>query len=161
MLLVGRLLVAGAAFPAVWQGYSNDAQGISLLAEMLLTPFAAAFIVIATHPQGEGSNSPEKEAIICALLAWVGIGLHNVLLPYVLPLASGIITSLSPDPLLHRSGLGAGFQLVTAAVVLVYLGCFYAIGFGLAGIEGLLAAALRGRLTRHPATIVPTGPAPL
>ncbi|HEX4628934.1 MAG TPA: hypothetical protein VH137_09105 [Gemmatimonadales bacterium] len=128
---------------------------------MLLTPFVAAFIVIATRPQGEGGSSPEREALICAVLAWVGIGLQNVLLPYVLPLAAGIITALSPHPPLHRGGLGEGFQLVTAAFVVVYLACVYAIGFGLASIEGLLAAALRGRLTRHPATIVQTGPAPV
>jgi hypothetical protein len=82
------------------------------------------------------------------VLAWAGVGLQAVALPYLFPFARGLFAVLvMHQPVPTSSG---GFTYGWVAVIPLVLGLilFYGIGFGLAAVEGLLGGALRTRLTR-------------
>lgn len=158
-LLLGGLLVVGAAFPAVWQGYSSDAAAISVLAAMLLAPFAAGFAVGTLSTRGEPDREWEVRAITCGMLAWAGAGLQALGLPYLFPFARGLFAVLVlHQPVPTSSG---GWTYGWVAVIPVVLGMIflYGVGFGLAAVEGFLGGMLRSRLARprrRPGYALPT-----
>lgn len=142
VLVLGGLLIAGTAFPAVWQGYSGDAAFLSLGALILLAPLAAAF---AVGVRGGQLAKTGTLAVACAAVAWLGIGIHNVVLPYLLPLLSIYYAAVIQHATM-RAGSGGGILLGT--IIILYISLIYLAGFGLATIAGLLGGALRTRLAR-------------
>lgn len=102
--------------------------GLFVLAVILLMPVSAAFALA-----GRGPRFRDNAALAagCGLVAWLGIGIHNLLMPFLL----GFFTP-------GRNGNDFA-DLVFAVLVVLY-----AIGFGLAALAGLLGAALRAWLLR-------------
>jgi hypothetical protein len=149
VLVLSSLLIAGTAFPAVWQGYSGDAAFLSLGALILLAPLAAAFAV-GVH--GGQLAKTGTLAVACAAVAWLGIGIHNVVIPYLFPLLSIYYASVIQHATM-RAGFGGGILLGT--IIILYISLIYLAGFGLATIEGLLGGALRSRLARSRAPRTP------
>jgi hypothetical protein len=147
-LVLGGLLVMGAAFPAVWQGYSSDAAAISLLAAMLLAPFAAGFAVGTLSMRAEPDRGWEVQASTCGALAWAGVGLQAVALPYLFPSARVLFAVLVEHQPLPTSSGGFTYGWVAAIPLVLALVLFYGIGFGLAVFGGFLGGALRARLWR-------------
>lgn len=149
-LLLGIPLVWSAATPAVWQGYSSSAACISLLAEILLAPLAAAFVLGAVSMSAEPGTTPGLGAIPCALLAWAGIGMQNLLLLYLVPFGGALFVLLGlRAPINHGGGLGSGLVGLLFRGYFIFVLCvLYAIGFALASLTGLLGVALHRRLTR-------------
>lgn len=145
-LVAGGLLVAGAAFPSIWQGYSREAGTISLVVEMLLTPFVAAFALgMAGTPKEPGAAQGNVGATY-AVLAWAGIGLQGAVLPYLIPLGRAYVDVLFLHTPSGSGGLAYGFEVMTGMVVLGAVGLFYGVGFVLASFEGSVGSALRRRL---------------
>jgi hypothetical protein len=95
---------------------------------IVLCPLIAAFTV---GTRGARLGGTVGLALGCGALAWVGVGLHNLLVPLLL----GQYSSTGPS---------SDFGDLVFAVLLV----FYAIGFALALLLGLLGAALRLWLAR-------------
>ncbi len=79
-----------AAWRALWQGYANDAAFISLLIVMLITPAAAAFAAGAMPPRPDAQPAFDTRAVLYALVAWLGIGVQNLALTYLVPVAESI-----------------------------------------------------------------------
>jgi hypothetical protein len=111
-ILLGDLLVNAL------QGQPRLDDGLFVLAALLLIPVSAAF----------------------GLVAWLGVGIHNLLIPFLLGFYS-------------PSRNGNDFADLVFAVLVV----LYAIGFGLAALAGLLGAALRAWLLRSGARFQPSG----
>jgi hypothetical protein len=141
-LLAGGLVIAGAAFPSVWQGYTNDAAFYSLVALYLLTPLVASFTV--TH-SAESSLTWERRAMSFGLLAWLGLGVQNLLLPYIVPFARSYLDIVVLHAPANRGGLGYGF--LPAIFVFFIICILYGCGLGLAGILGWVGGALRRRVS--------------
>jgi hypothetical protein len=155
-LLLGSLLVAGAAFPAVWQGYSNDASYISVLGEMLLAPIAAAFAFATLGARQDPDGNWVAQAIVYSALAWLGVGLQNVILPYIVPLASLVVYFVVHHTLPPSHGgwtYGYVFVIIIAVIPLIVI---YFVMFGFAISGGLLGGLLRRLPTRRPATSPPS-----
>jgi hypothetical protein len=147
-LLLGGLLVAGAAFPAVWQGYGSDAAAISVLAAVLLTPFAAGFAVGTVSTRAQPGRGWEGQAIACGVLAWAGVGLQAVALPYLFPIARGFFAVLVLHQPVPTSSGGFTYGWVAVIPFVLALILLYGIGFGLAAVVGRLGGTLRARLSR-------------
>jgi hypothetical protein len=147
-LLLGGLLVVGAAFPAVWQDYRSDAAAISVLGAMLLAPLAAGFAVGTLSMRVEPDRGWEGQARACGVLAWAGVGVQALALPYLFPFARGLFAVLVVhQPVPTSSG---GFTYGWVAVIPLVLGLIllYGVGFGLAAVGGRLGGMLRARLAR-------------
>lgn len=95
---------------------------------MVLCPLIAAF---AVGTRGARLLGTVGLALGCGVLAWLGMGLHNLLVPLLLG-------QFSP------SGPSSDFGDLVFAVLLI----FYGIGFALALLLGFLGAATRLWLTR-------------
>jgi hypothetical protein len=146
-LLLGGLMIGGAAFPAVWQGYSSDAAGNSVLAAMLLTPFVVAFVVSPLGARPD-DNAWESQAIVYGVLAWAGIGLQSTLLTYVIPLFRIFIPVILFHQALPRDSGGLAYGWVFDLIFVFALIALYVVGFGYAVLLGLAGGALRRRLAR-------------
>ena len=157
IILVG-LAIAGAAFPAIWQGYSNDAQYISLFAEILLTPFAVVFALGALGTSERTGTIPAEWAIKCAVMSWLGVGIHNVVIPYLVPIVWAAFSVLVLHAQIHSGGFGNALWPIVLAVVVIFISGLYAAGFGVAIIGGLFGAALRTRLMRGSRSNRPSAP---
>jgi hypothetical protein len=152
-LLLGGLLVAGAAYPAVWQGYSNDASFISVLGEMLLAPIAAAF-ALGARPNPD--RDWVAQAMVYGALAWLGVGLQNVILPYIIPLASLVVYFIVHHTLPpSHGGWGYGYVFVIIIAVIPLIAIYFVM-FGFAISGGLLGGVLRRLPTPRPATSPPS-----
>lgn len=95
---------------------------------VVLCPLIAAFAVGA---RGARLGGTVGLALGCGALAWVGMGLHNLLVPLLLGAYS-------------RSGPSGDFGDLVFATLLI----FYLVGFALALLLGVLGAALRLWLAR-------------
>jgi hypothetical protein len=155
-LLLGSLLIGEAALPAVWQDYSSDAAGISVLVAMVLTPFVAAFAVSPLGARSDDTrwdaraidNAWATRAIVYGLLAWAGVGLQAELVPYVIPIVRNVVAaSLFHQPVPHSGGGMGGW--IIGLFFLIVLFVLYLFGFVYAIALGLLGGALRHRLARH------------
>jgi len=130
-ILLGDLLVN------TLQGQPRLDDGLFVLAAILLIPVSAAFALA-----GRGSRFRDNAALAagCGLAAWLGVGIHNLLIPFLL----GFFTP-------GRNGNDFADLIFAVLVVL------YAIGFGLAALAGLLGAALRTWLLRSGPRFQPSG----
>jgi hypothetical protein len=130
-ILLGDLLVNAL------QGQPRLDDGLFVLAALLLIPVSAAFALAGRGPRFR-DNAPLAAG--CGLVAWLGVGIHNLLIPFLLGFYS-------------PSRNGNDFADLVFAVLVV----LYAIGFGLAALAGLLGAALRAWLLRSGARFQPSG----
>jgi len=75
---------------------------------MAMTPFAAAFVVGSPRER----TQPDWIAwgIGCGVLAWVGVGLQCVVLPYLVPLVRILVPVLIFHQTLPASLLGGGLR---------------------------------------------------
>ena len=130
-LLLGDLLVNAL------QGRPHFDDGLIVLAAILLIPVSAAFALA-----GRGPRFRDNAALAagCGLAAWLGAGIHNLLIPFLLGFYS-------------PSRNGNDFADLVFAVLLV----LYIIGFALAALAGLLGAALRSWLLRSGPRFQPSG----
>ncbi len=142
MLILGGLAIAAAADTALWQGYAADAAWICLIGLMLLTPLGATFALGVRGEAADGSSAP---AVMFATLAWVGVGMRNVVLPYLLVLVRAVFIVSSSQELTSYRML-FGLSLYTDLMILTFF--VYVCAFGVALPLGLLGATLRTRLTR-------------
>jgi len=95
---------------------------------VVLCPLIAAFSV---GTRGARLGGTVGLALGCGALAWVGMGLHNLLVPLLLGAYS-------------RSGPSGDFGDLVFATLLI----FYLVGFALALLLGVVGAALRLWLAR-------------
>ena len=95
---------------------------------VILCPLVAAF---AVGTRGARLGGTVGLALGCGALAWVGMGLHNLLVPLLLGAYS-------------RSGPSGDFGDLVFATLLI----FYLVGFALALLLGVVGAALRLWLAR-------------
>ena len=95
---------------------------------VVLCPLIAAF---AVGTRGARLGGTVGLALGCGALAWVGMGLHNLLVPLLLGAYS-------------RSGPSGDFGDLVFATLLI----FYLVGFALALLLGVVGAALRLWLAR-------------
>ena len=95
---------------------------------VILCPLVAAF---AVGTRGARLGGTVGLALGCGALAWVGMGLHNLLVPLLLGAYS-------------RSGPSGDFGDRVFATLLI----FYLVGFALALLLGVVGAALRLWLAR-------------
>jgi hypothetical protein len=147
-LLLGGLLVMGAAFPAVWQSYSSDAAWISVLPATFLAPFAAGFAVGTLSTRGQLDQGWQAQASTCGMLAWAGAGLQPLVLPYLFPFARGLFAVLVLHQPVPTSSGGWSYGWVAVIPIVVCLLFVYGVGFGVANVAGHLGGALRARLAR-------------
>ena len=129
-ILLGDLLVNAL------QGQPKLDDGLFVLATILLIPVSAAFALA-----GRGPHFRDNAALAagCGLAAWLGVGIHNLLIPFLLGFYS-------------PSRNGNDFADLVFAVLVV----LYAIGFGLAALAGLLGAALRAWFLRSGPRVQPS-----
>jgi hypothetical protein len=144
--LLGGLLIASAAHPEVWQSYSSDATWISVLGAMFLAPVAAAFAVGAPRAGRQPLNGWQNQAIACGVLAWAGVGLQAVVLPYVVPFVLTLFAVLVLHQPLPTSSGGWTYGWVIIIPIVLGLIVLYVAAFALAVLGGLLGGALRTRL---------------
>jgi hypothetical protein len=130
-ILLGDLLINAL------QGRPRLDDGLFVLAAILLIPVSTAFAVA-----GRGPRFRDNAALAagCSLAAWLGVGIHNLLIPLLLGFYS-------------PSRNGNDFADLIFAVLVV----LYVIGFGLAALAGLLGAALRAWLLRTSPRVQPSG----
>lgn len=95
---------------------------------VILCPLIAAF---AVGTRGARLGGTVGLALGCGALAWIGVGLHNLLIPLLLGAYS-------------RSGPSGEFGDLVFATLLI----FYLVGFALALLLGAVGAALRLWLAR-------------
>ena len=88
----------------------------------------------------------------CGALAWVGVGIHDLAIPYIVPyLQLALHTATQPA----GSG-GAGMEqveLIGFGAFLVLLFGLFVTGLGLAAVTGLGGEALHARLRRLPLAV--------
>jgi hypothetical protein len=109
------------------QGFPGLDLTTIIAVDLLIAPLVAAFALGAC---GKRFGPTAGLAIGCGVLAWAGVGLHHILLPY----PTGLCRSLN----------GATEFADLACVV---RDIFWVVGIGLAVVTGLLGAALRTALT--------------
>src|SRR5690348_12570363 len=99
------------------------------------------FVLAAIALAGRGPHFRDNAALAagCGLAAWLGVGIHNLLIPFLLGFYS-------------PSRNGNDFADLVFAVLVV----LYAIGFGLAALAGLLGAALRAWFLRSGPRVQPS-----
>jgi hypothetical protein len=146
-LLVGGGVIGRIAYPAVWQGYSSNAAPISLLAEMLLTPFVAAFVASSLRTRA-ADNGWAARAIVYGLLAWAGVGFQSILLTYVIPIGQVFLASTLFHQSLPTDRGGFAYGWVFDLIFVFILLALYVGGFGYAVLLGFSGGALRRRLSR-------------
>jgi hypothetical protein len=116
---------------------ANLAFGIALL----LAPAAAAFSLSASSSQPEPGDHLRRRATAYGVLAWVGIGVHNIL-PYL----------NSASWMIWYAAMGQGISAQAAGLERIVLGiALFAViawimGFALAAVEGAGVAALLNRV---------------
>lgn len=130
-ILLGDLLLNAL------QGQLKLDDGLFVLAAILLIPVSAAFSLAGRAPRFRDNAAL---AAGCGLAAWLGVGIHNLLIPFLL----GFFTP-------GRNGNDFA-DLIFAVLVVLYV-----IAFGLAALAGLLGAALRAWLLRSGPRFQPSG----
>lgn len=140
ILIVGGLATAEVAYPRIWQAYASWAGLISLSAVALLAPVSAGFALTV----GSQRDAARRMAIAFGTLAWLGVGVHNIVLPYVIPLllAAGGVFITHAQPQNARNVV----ELIFAALVTLIVASVYLPGFGLALLGGWGGGVLRARL---------------
>ena len=126
-LVVVILPLGDVLFNAI-QGFPKFDTTFMIGLAVVLCPLIAAF---AVGTRGARLGGTVGLALGCGVLAWVGMGLHNLLVPLLL----GQFSS---------SGPSSDFGDLVFVVLLI----FYAIGFVLALLLGFLGALLRLWLAR-------------
>ncbi|HEV8193558.1 MAG TPA: hypothetical protein VGP82_19015 [Ktedonobacterales bacterium] len=116
------LFNAGQGFPGL------DLTTI-IAVDLLIAPLVAAF---SLGTRGKRLGSTAGLAIGCGVLAWVGVGLHHILLPY----PTGLCRSLN----------GATEFADLACIVRDIV---WVVGVGVAVVSSLIGATLRIALTRR------------
>ena len=111
------------------QGFPGLDLTTVLAADLLAAPLVAAF---ALGSRGKRFGGTVGLALGCAVLAWVGVGIHHVLLPY----PAGLCRSLN----------GA---TEFADLVCILKDIIWAVGIAVAVVAGLIGAALRTAFTRR------------
>jgi hypothetical protein len=126
-LLVVILPLGDLAFNAI-QGFPGFDTSFVVGMAVVLCPLIAAF---AVGTRGVRLGGTVVMALGCGVLAWVGMGLHNLLIPLLLG-------QYSP------SGPSSDFGDLVFVVLLI----LYVLGFGLALLLGILGALSRLWLAR-------------
>ncbi|HEU4784658.1 MAG TPA: hypothetical protein VFS83_15050 [Ktedonobacterales bacterium] len=126
--LVVVVLPLGDVLLNAIQGFPKFDTTFMIGLAVVLCPLIAAF---AVGTRGARLGGTVGLALGCGVLAWVGVGLHNLLVPLLL----GQFSS---------SGPSSGFGDLVFAVLLI----LYALGFILALLLGFLGALLRLWLAR-------------
>lgn len=142
VLIVAGLAIAEVVSPGIWQAYASDAGYFSLIALALLAPFAAAF---ALRAGSRGLASPAA-AIGYGALAWLGVGVHNIVIPYYPPLAQAFGGIVQAHSQAQRDD--SAFGVAVVALVILLIGSVYLMGLGLAVLGGWGGGALRARMGR-------------
>lgn len=127
--LVVVVLPLGDVLLNAIQGFPKFDTTFMIGLAVVLCPLIAAFSV---GTRGVRLGGTVGLALSCGVLAWVGMGLHNLLVPLLL----GQFSS---------SGPSSGFGDLVFAVLLI----LYALGFVLALLLGFLGALLRLWLARQ------------
>jgi hypothetical protein len=155
ILIIAAVLLANAMNPAIWQSYASTAVLFSLLPAMVLAPLCAGFVSGAgVDPAAPFAHAARKSlAWRCGALAWLGVGIHNLVIPYVIPLIGlvAFLVTRTPATPVH-GGLFGVFILASLVITLFIL---FVIGFGLAIPTGLGGEALHARLRRVPVAVAP------
>lgn len=126
--LVVVVLPLGDVLLNAIQGFPKFDTTFMIGLAVVLSPLIAAF---AMGTRGARRGGTVGLALGCGALAWVGVGLHNLLVPLLL----GQFSS---------SGPSSDFGDLVFVVLLI----FYALGFALALLLGFLGALLRLWLAR-------------
>lgn len=126
--LVVVVLPLGDVLLNAIQGFPKFDTTFMIGLAVVLSPLIAAF---AMGTRGARLGGTVGLALGCGALAWVGVGLHNLLVPLLL----GQFSS---------SGPSSDFGDLVFVVLLI----FYALGFALALLLGFLGALLRLWLAR-------------
>ena len=126
--LVVVILPLGDVLLNAIQGFPKFDTTFMIGLAVVLCPLIAAF---AVGTRGARLDGTVGLALGCGVLAWVGVGLHNLLVPLLL----GQFSS---------SGPSSDFGDLVFVVLLI----FYALGFALALLLGFLGALLRLWLAR-------------
>lgn len=126
--LVVVILPLGDVLLNAIQGFPKFDTTFMIGLAVVLCPLIAAF---AVGTRGASLGGTVGLALGCGVLAWVGVGLHNLLVPLLLG-------QFSP------SGPSSDFGDLVFAVLLI----LYALGFVLALLLGFLGALLRLWLAR-------------
>jgi hypothetical protein len=135
--LVLAAILLGDFLVNALQGQPKLDDGLFVLAAILLIPVSAAFALAGRGPRFRDNAGL---AAGCGLAAWLGVGIHNLLVPFLLGFYS-------------PSRNGNDFADLVFAVLVV----LYAIGFGLAALAGLLGTVLRAWLLRSSPRFQPSG----
>lgn len=128
LLVLGGLPLVDALINQL-QGFPGLDLTSLLVIDLLLAPLVAAFALGASGTRLGPTLGP---SIGCALLAWLGVGLHHVALPYPLGLCRAINASTE-----------------FADLACIARGVFWAIATLLAVAGGILGAMLRVALNRR------------
>jgi len=126
--LVVVVLPLGDVLLNAIQGFPKFDTTFMIGLAVVLCPLIAAFTV---GTRGASLGGTARLALGCGALAWVGVGLHNLLVPLLLGQYSS-------------SGPSSDFGDLVFAVLLI----LYALGFVLALLLGFLGALLRLWLAR-------------
>ena len=127
-LLVGVALTFVAFLLSAGAGPRALDKGVYVTGAMLLVPVTAAFTVGSV---GDHVGATARLAAGCGMLAWLGAGIHDLVLPFV----AGQVT---------RSDVTGNFGRIVFAIQLVV----FVLGFAWAVIGGMLGAAARTWLVR-------------
>ncbi|WIG59950.1 MAG: hypothetical protein OJF49_002698 [Ktedonobacterales bacterium] len=131
-VLVGGcvLLSVGDLLLNVLQGYQKFDSDLFIYTAILAIPGSAVF---ALGSRGTRFGGTIGLGLGCGALAWLGVGLHNLLIPYLL----GYYSDRGP-----AGGMGS---LVFVVLVMLYV----LLGFGLALLLAALGVALRVWVARE------------
>lgn len=146
ILLLGMLLVR-IFLPSVFGPAGNFAVKLAFAIALLCAPAAAAFTLSVPSPQPEpGGGALRRRATAYALLAWAGIGVQNIVFPYLIP-ASVILwyTAMGAGPSLY-AGLARLVLGIALFAIIAWL-----MGFALAMAEGAGVARLFSRVAARTA----------
>jgi hypothetical protein len=158
ILIIAALLLANAMNPAIWQSYASSAGWFSLLPAMVLAPLCAGFFSGAgTNPLAPAAPfayaARKSLAWRCGALAWLGVGIHDLVILYVIPFIGLIVFLVTGTP--ASQGRGGLFSVFFLATLLIGLFVLFVTGFGLAIPTGLGGEALHARLRRVPLAVAP------
>ena len=128
--MVALLLIEGIILILPWSVPSSPL----LVALTLLAPLSASFTI---ESRGMRVGRKWRLAVISGMLAWVGVGIHGLLIPALL----GIFST---------QGLAQEFGPDVGLLFFALLTIFYLFGLFIAVFTGLLGARLHVRLQRQP-----------
>jgi len=150
ILIIAAVLLANAMNPAIWQSYASSAVLFSLFAAMVLAPLCAGFVSGAGATPAAYADR-KSLAWRCGALAWLGVGIHNLVIPYVIPLIGlvAFLVTRTPGTPVH----GGFFGMYILASLVITLFILFVTGFGLAIPIGLGGEALHARLRRVPVAV--------